>query len=131
MRAILAILWTLFLAGSFTLTSCSGTVRYKKTGPPSASTEVVVSKKGPPPHAPAHGYRHKHENVVLVFQADLGVYLVDGHKGYYYHEGEFYRSHKGKWQASAHFNGPWKKVSESKLPKNLNGIQHAKAKKKQ
>ncbi|MEJ2719691.1 MAG: hypothetical protein P8181_00940 [bacterium] len=86
-------------------------------------------KHGPPPHAPAHGYRHKHENVVLVFQANLGVYAVDGHQGYYYHEGEFYRLHKGKWQTGAHFNGPWKKTSVSKLPKGLTHTQQANAKK--
>jgi hypothetical protein len=65
-----------------------------------------------------------------VYHSDPGVYVVDGHNGYYFHEGNFYRSHKGKWQKSRRFKGPWKKISESKLPKGLNNDQHAKAKTK-
>ena len=130
MRINISFLWLVLFAGSLALTSCSGAVRYKKTGQPAATTETAVSKKGPPPHAPAHGYRHKQGNVVLVYQSNLGIYAVDGHKGYYFHEGDFYRSHKGKWQMSANFGGPWKKISESKLPKGLNNNQHAKAKTK-
>ena len=117
MRINLSFLLSILIAGSLALTSCSGTARYKKSGQPAASTETVVSKKGPPPHAPAHGYRHKQGNVVLVYQSNLGIYAVDGYNGYYVHEDGFYRSHKGKWQISAHFEGPWKKISESKLPK--------------
>jgi len=130
MRISLSYLWLVSVAVGLSLTSCSGTVRQKKTSPYPASTETVVSKKGPPPHAPAHGYRHKHGNVILVYQSSLGIYAVDGHKDYYFHEGDFYRSHKGKWQMSVHFEGPWKKVSKSKLPKELNNTQHAKAKTK-
>jgi len=131
MRMKLSFLWLVFVAGSVALTSCSGTIRHKKTRQPGVSTGTVVSKKGPPPHAPAHGYRHKHGNVVLVYQSSPGIYAVDGHEGYYFCEGSFYRSHKGKWRISVHFEGPWKKISESKLPKGLNNHQHAKSKTKE
>lgn len=130
MRPYQSLVWLLIFAGALVITSCSGTVRYKKTGRPAPDTEVVVAKKGPPPHAPAHGYRHKHGNLVLVYQSDLSIYVVDGHEGYFFFEGEFFRSHKGKWQSSRQFNGPWKKISESKLPKGLRNAQHASAKKK-
>jgi len=130
MRVKSSVAWLIIVVCGFVLVSCSASARYKKTSSPGASTEVVVSKKGPPPHAPAHGYRHKHGNVVLVYHSDIDVYVVDGRKGYYFHEGDFYRTHKGEWQVSVRFDGPWKPISESKLPKGLrHNKQHAKAKK--
>jgi hypothetical protein len=119
MRTNLLFLSLFTLAATLALTSCSGTARYKNTGPPAPSPEIVVSKNGPPPHAPAHGYRHKHGNIVLVYQSSLGIYAVDGHQGYYFLEGHFYRRNGSKWQVSAQFEGPWKKVSKAKLPKEL------------
>ena len=120
----------MILAGSFLIASCSGSVRYKKTGKPVESKETVVVKKGPPPHAPAHGYRHKHGKTVLVYHSELRIYVVEGHDGYYFHEGAYYRSHKGKWQKSDDMKGPWKKVASSQLPGGLHAEQHAKAKSK-
>lgn len=121
--------WTLWTAalisGALALASCgTTTVRYG-----GGSAQPAMKKQGPPPHAPAHGYRHKHGDVNLVFKSDLGVYLVDGHSGHYFSEGSYYRSHKGSWQISAHFEGPWSSVSKSKLPKGLQK-QHGKAEKK-
>jgi hypothetical protein len=119
----------MMFAGSLVLVSCSGSVRYKRTHQPAEKTEVVVTEKnGPPPHAPAHGYRHKHGKVVLVYHSELDLYVVDGHDGYYFYEGAYFRSHKGKWQKSADMKGPWKKVSDSRIPKGLKPDQHAKAK---
>jgi hypothetical protein len=122
------ILWTAALiSGALALASCgTTTVRY------GGSTQPAMKKQGPPPHAPAHGYRHKHGDVNLVFKSDLGVYLVDGHSGYYFSKNSYYRSHEGSWQISAHFEGPWKNVSKSKLPKGLqkqNGKTEKKKKK--
>ena len=122
--------WLVFIAGTLVLTSCSRGVRHKSTGHTGTSVETVEVKKGPPPHAPAHGYRHKHGDVVLAYESDLGIYVVVGHEGYYFHKGDYYRSHKGKWQTSADVKGPWKKISDSKLPNGLNKNQHAKANKK-
>ena len=31
---------------------------------------------GPPPHAPAYGYRHHHQGARLAFDSKLGVYVV-------------------------------------------------------
>ena len=129
MRFYIAVPVLVVVAGGLVLSSCSSGVRYKKTSHPTKSTEKVVTKKGPPPHAPAHGYRHKHGSVVLVYKSELGIYTVDGHEGYYFHESAYYRSHKGKWQKSKDMKGPWKKVSDSNLPASLQSNQHAKAKK--
>jgi hypothetical protein len=120
----------MFIMASFVLTSCSGTARYKASVKSPAHTQTTVAKKGPPPHAPAHGYRHKHGDVVLVYESSLGVYIVHGYQGHYFSDGNYYRSHKGAWQISVDFGGPWKKISETKVPKSLHGEQHVKVKKK-
>jgi len=62
----------------------------------------TVSKgKGPPAHAPAHGYRRKQvAGMELVFDSGRGVYLVVGLTDHYYHEGYFYRLRGGLWEMS-------------------------------
>lgn len=130
MRVNLSYLCLTLIVVSLSLTSCSRTVRQKKTSQCPPATETVVTKKGPPPHAPAHGYRHKHGNVILVYQSNLGVYAVDGHKNYYFHEGDYYRLRKGEWQMSVYFEGPWRRASEFELPSGLNNARHAKLKTK-
>ena len=130
MRINLSYLSLVLIVVSLSLTSCSRTIRQKRTSQCPPATETVATKKGPPPHAPAHGYRHKHGNVILVYQSHLGVYAVDGYKKYYFHEGDFYRSRKGEWQVSIYLDGPWRKASELELPKGLNHTHHAKSKAK-
>jgi hypothetical protein len=77
-------------------------------------------KGGPPPWAPAHGYRHKHENgVELVFDSKIGIYVVVGRPGHYFHRDRYYRSYDGRWQVSVAVSGPWNVVSVSKLPPGL------------
>ena len=52
------------------LSACRGRVHHHRA----PGTTVVVTKTGPPPHAPAHGYRHKHpDGVVLVYKSNLGL----------------------------------------------------------
>ena len=112
-----------FLACMLVLSSCSGAVFCGKHAC-ARPKEVVVVKPGPPSHAPAHGYRHKHGRVVLVYEASLALYVVDGHEGYYFSDGCFYRCYRGDWQISAHFEGPWKRVSMSKVPSSLHRNEH-------
>ena len=82
---------------------------------------VTSAKSGPPPHAPAHGYRHKHaDGVKLVYDSGLGVYLVSGHVDVYYYKSTYYRVHKGVFQSGKHIKGPWYKSSHKKVP---NGLQ--------
>jgi len=68
-----------------------------------------VSKgKGPPAHAPAHGYRRKHvAGMELVFDSGRGVYVV------------FYRLRGGLWEMSLKPDGDWKAASEKSLPMGL------------
>jgi hypothetical protein len=130
MRATLTLACLMLIVASFVLASCSGTARYKTSGKNPAHTQTTVAKKGPPPHAPAHGYRHKHGDVVLVYESSLSVYIVHGYEGHYFSDGDYYRMHKGGWQVSVDIGGPWRKISETKVPKGLHGEYHAKAKKK-
>lgn len=75
---------------------------------------------GPPPHAPAHGYRDKHRHGQrLVFDAALGVYVVAGLPYHYFHDGHYYRFHGGIWEASVHPKGPWRHISKKRLPPGL------------
>jgi hypothetical protein len=106
------------LAASIAVIGCSRTVI--RAGGSSGTATVKNDKKGPPPHAPAHGYRHKHgDGVVLVFESSLGVYVVSGHKDLYFHKDRYYRLHKSKWQSSGHIEGPWRKSPSNKIPQGL------------
>jgi len=76
-------------------------------------------KHGPPPHAPAHGYRHKYEGVELVYDSGRGVYVVVDFPLHFYFEGSYYRYHEPHWEVSVHVEGPWESISEEALPPGL------------
>ena len=103
----------------------SSSVRYAESGPAKSQGH------GPPPHAPAHGYRAKtHEGVELVFRSDLGVYVVVGASDYYFHDGVFYHQDSIGWIVGKHVDGPWKNVSVSQLPPGLQSESKGKGKAK-
>ncbi len=79
------------------------------------------SHPGPPPHAPAHGYRAKHHEhgPDLVFDSGLGVYVVAGLTDVYFHDAHYYRWINSGWEISVDISGPWKAPSYSKLPRGL------------
>jgi len=107
------------------VSACS-TVRYKNT------TSLEPAKKhGPPPHAPAHGYRHKHGDVDLAYDSALEVYLVSGHSNYYFYDKHYYRTTNSGWEITAHFKGPWKSIATKKLPKGLRSSAKVKKNTKQ
>lgn len=105
----------------FTLTSCANlSVRYP-----------VKAKGGygPPPHAPAHGYRHKHpQGHEIVYDSGLGVYVVVDLDDYYYHENRYYRLDRDRWEMSVHIRGPWEAVVVASLPAGLQKNTHCKGK---
>ncbi len=82
---------------------------------------VVVHKPGPPPHAPAHGYRRKHQqdNVELVFDTGVGVYLVVGQSDCWWDDDHYYRWRDGAWFTSVHVSGPWTVVEVNVVPGGL------------
>jgi len=80
----------------------------------------VITKSGPPAHAPAHGYRRKHvHGMELVFDSDLGVYVVVGLSDHYYHDGFFFRLRGDIWEKCPEPDGHWKVVSHNSLPIGL------------
>ena len=79
--------------------------------------------QGPPPHAPAHGYRRKHQGVELVYDSGPGVYVVVGFPGHYYLGGRYYRLRATQWEMSVNIGGRWKAVSVESLPPGLRGKQ--------
>lgn len=74
---------------------------------------------GPPPHAPAHGYRRRHRGAELVYDSGLGVYLVAGHPGIYFHDGYYYRVLDGAWRLSVDLGGPWRPTDFRRVPPGL------------
>jgi len=102
-------------------TSCSSTRVYFPT-----SRRVG---HGPPPHAPAHGHRRKQVcGVELVFDTQLGLYVVVGHPDHYYYDGHFYRLTGGVWEVSLRFDGGWGPKLAKPLPPGLRNKSYAKAK---
>jgi hypothetical protein len=83
---------------------------------------------GPPPHAPAHGYRHKHQGTTLAFDSKIGVYVVVGHADLFYSDGRFLRLDAGSWQVSASLSGPWKAYSLASVPPGLRKAHPVKVK---
>jgi hypothetical protein len=110
-------------AAAFFATGCVAHHHYP-SGPP-----VVVHEPGPPPHAPAHGYRHKHhrDGVDLVFDTSLGVYVVVGHIDHWFSDDHYYRVRDGRWFIASHFDGPWAVVQVDRLPTGLK-VKHGGAK---
>lgn len=85
---------------------------------------------GPPPHAPAHGYRHKHQHgVEMVFDTGMGVYIVVGYPKHYFYNNNYYRYHDGIWKMSVHIKGPWVIITKSDLPPGLKKKGESKKKK--
>ena len=86
---------------------------------------------GPPPHAPAHGYRHKHQGVELVYDSGLGVYVVVDFPDHFYFKGCYYRFGELHWEVGVHIDGQWESVSEEVLPPGLRGKGKGKGKPKE
>ena len=87
-------------------------------------------KQGPPPHAPAHGYRHKQHGVELVYDSGRGVYVVIDLPNHYYFKGRYYRRGEIQWEVGVHIDGPWEFISEDALPKGLRAKEKGKGKAK-
>ena len=77
------------------------------------------SKPGPPPHAPAHGYRRKYQGVELVYDSGRGIYVVIDFPSHYYFKGHYYRLGEIQWEIGVSMKGPWEVISYEELPKGL------------
>ena len=75
---------------------------------------------GPPPHAPAHGYRHKHHSHDLEYDSGLGIYVVIGLPDHYFTDGVYYKRTKHGWYSSHDVDKGWKEYKKDNLPGKLN-----------
>ena len=64
-------------------------------------------KSGPPPHAPAHGYRAKHNKHNMSYDSGLSVYVVMDLADHYFDNGVYFRYRDGHWQTSLSIGGGW------------------------
>ena len=79
---------------------------------------------GPPPHAPAHGYRRNHQGRDLVFDSELGVYVVAGFANVWYLDGSYFRIRGDLWEMSVATRGPWRVAAVSAVPGRLYAKRH-------
>jgi hypothetical protein len=109
-----------FLVVAAASSACTRTVVYKE----STSGPVLVDEKnGPPSHAPAYGYRRNHpgdDDVVLMYDTTLGVYIVSGYDECYYSGGQYFRFVANRWEWSVSIGGTWKIMKDVRdLPPGL------------
>jgi hypothetical protein len=74
---------------------------------------------GPPPHAPANGYRYKYYDHDLMYDSGLGVYIVVGVPDFYFIDGLYYRHSHDGWYYSREYDRDWQPYKEDhdhKLP---------------
>ena len=94
-----------------------------------------AARRGPPPHAPAHGYRHHQQAVDLRYDVQLGVYVVIGHPNHFFSDGHYFRRVDSRWERCGSWKkGHWKAVDVAVVPVPLarhyrsKGPKHGKAK---
>lgn len=84
---------------------------------------------GPPPHAPAHGYRAKHQGHDLTFDTGLGVYVVVDLPSTYFHNGLYFRlGDSGEWMASVELGTGWRPAKDYEVPSKLKEKKEKKGK---
>lgn len=112
MRSIRYVLGAPLLLAGLALAGC---------GSGYAVNEGTVYDGGPPPHAPAYGYRYHHPNdrVLLIYDPALAIYRVSGHPSYYFRNGTYYRLRSGSWYTAPHFRGHWTAVNYPSIPSGL------------
>ncbi|MBW2316987.1 MAG: hypothetical protein JRH10_22740 [Deltaproteobacteria bacterium] len=89
--------------------------------PSQRAPSIFAQGHGPPPHAPAHGHRHRRhqDELELVFDAGLGVYSVVGRPDYYWHRDRYLHWTSGSWRVSRRFDGRWAGISIDAVPAGL------------
>lgn len=103
----------------------------------SGCTQVIVQEPepqqvsrghGPPPHAPAHGYRAKsRQGADLVFDSGLGVYVVVNLPSVYFWGDFYYREGRDRhWERCDRLDGAWVGVVEASVPPGLRGKKSGK-----
>jgi len=99
------------------LSGLGGCIHHHYSSP---SPDVHARKGGPPPHAPAHGHRRKHhDGIELVYDSEIGVYVVVG-RSHHYHDGRsYFRWIGGEWMMSVRMDDGWVAVGSTDVPTRL------------
>lgn len=98
------------------ISACTAIISHHRTARPVAGER----HSGPPPNAPAHGYRHQQsDGIQLVFESSIGVYIVSGYTEHYYYHGRYYRWNNDSWQVSSKVSRGWARASEKTIPPGL------------
>lgn len=119
--AFLIIISIFFLSGCNTLgVGVQGSGSDQK-GPHQNGENQKQYKKGPPPHAPAHGYRHKHhDGNSLEYDNKIGAYVVLNFPETYFRNNLYIRlSTDGKWLVSITLEGGWRLAVGGEVPYRL------------
>lgn len=74
---------------------------------------------GPPPYAPAHGYRATYHTHNMVYDSHLGVYVLLGLPDHYYYDHVYYRYNRDNWYYRHNDKDKWRKYDKRKLPAGL------------
>ena len=128
MRTVRSLAWIAAAVGSCSLLACVILDDSSYRGGPSHPPVVERDEgHGPPPWAPAQGYRRRHERayqsradtVDLVFDSALGVYIVVGIPNYYYWDGVYLRLDAGRWYRAPYLDARWAPCPAESLPGSL------------
>ncbi|NOX90913.1 MAG: hypothetical protein GXP18_00245 [Gammaproteobacteria bacterium] len=106
-----------FLSGCYAGNLPHGTVIVPVGG--LAPTTTVITHYEPPPHSPAHGYRHSYYNHRLQFDTGFGAYVVIGNPGLYFYNNYYMRFYSGGWQISNRLGNPWLPAHQNNIPHQL------------
>ena len=116
--------------GLFLLAGCN-TLGIGIQGPRTHPPKTKYQKPGPPPHAPAHGYRHKHHRGhELVYDSGIDAYIVVNVPETYFGNNLYLRlSTDGKWMVSATLGGGWRVAAGNEIPYKLKAYKEKRKKK--
>lgn len=101
------------------LMGCVGSTAVRYDSHPHYEYSDVYYRTGPPPYAPAHGYRHHYHNHDMIYDSGIRAYIIVGMPDYYYDNGFYFRYSNIGWQISGSLNDGWKVTDERRVPKTL------------
>jgi hypothetical protein len=101
------------------LMGCVGSTAVRYDSHPRYEHADVYYRTGPPPYAPAHGYRHHYHNHDMIYDSGIRAYIIVGMPDYYYDNGFYFRYSNIGWQFSGSLNDGWKATDERRVPKTL------------
>ena len=85
-------------------------------------------RHSPPPHAPAHGHRHSHnDGVDLIFDSGIGAYIALGFDDLFFFDNRYMRHYDGYWHYADRYDGRWHRANDKHVPRKLrNARRHDK-----